>query len=161
MQTTILLPAKVEINATLTDCLSTNAKTCCIFGGIAPSLKTPVFLLARMTDKVEPKGLVEVPFDLQFVIISLTPESKDARQASENGRLFGAFLTHKVEFFYTNNFVILNCLAISGGLYKNKGCNKSKRSLQNLSEAYNCPNSRECGPRCKCSRNHVLLVKPL
>ncbi|KAM7537897.1 hypothetical protein Aperf_G00000068709 [Anoplocephala perfoliata] len=83
------------INKKLTSCLAPNAQSAIFLTGHAPRLGDPVFIFARLKNNVPPAGVVEVPFPIKYVVISLSPNLTESKACIEDGRIFGTFMMRK------------------------------------------------------------------
>ncbi|VDK83659.1 unnamed protein product [Dibothriocephalus latus] len=74
--------SEIPMNKDLTRCLSPTSTSCCILAGCSPDLESPMFQVLRFKTPVEADGLVEVPRPLQFLIISMTPQTEFVQEAA-------------------------------------------------------------------------------
>ncbi|VDN22598.1 unnamed protein product [Dibothriocephalus latus] len=63
--------------------------------GVLPLLSQDILILAQIDNRMDPIGVVEVPFPLQLVILALTPKKSRFHQILETAHTFGILLSDK------------------------------------------------------------------
>uniref|UniRef100_A0A0X3P190 Anion exchange protein n=1 Tax=Schistocephalus solidus TaxID=70667 RepID=A0A0X3P190_SCHSO len=82
-------------NEHIAACCAENTTSCCIMTGVMPLLPYDMLILARISKTMDPVGVVEVPYPLRLVILSLTPKKSNYLKILETAHTFGVFLNDK------------------------------------------------------------------
>ncbi|VDK34168.1 unnamed protein product [Dibothriocephalus latus] len=63
--------------------------------GVLPLLSHDILILAQIENRMDPVGVVEVPYPLELVVLALTPKKSRFHNILETAHTFGIFLTDK------------------------------------------------------------------
>ncbi|BHF66315.1 Anion exchange protein 3 [Sparganum proliferum] len=83
------------INEHIAACCAEDTKSCCIMTGVLPLLPYDILILAQLENKMDPVGVVEVPYPLRLVVLALTPRKSNYLRMLEVAHTFGIFLNDK------------------------------------------------------------------
>ncbi|VDL90105.1 unnamed protein product [Schistocephalus solidus] len=90
-----VLNERKPFNEHIAACCAENTTSCCIMTGVMPLLPYDMLILARISKTMDPVGVVEVPYPLRLVILSLTPKKSNYLKILETAHTFGVFLNDK------------------------------------------------------------------